>query len=128
MHVQINSVVTNTILLQFCFYSHVQKLQERIIVLQWSSLPSLEKEKWAKVLIPEMISGEDDNDDEDEDVCYPTTPLAFNSCRQFLQKPGCTFQGPENKASSVADESRILGAPSSHPKPPIPKWAFVVGM
>ena len=51
---------------QFCYYSHVQKLQDCTVVLQRSSLP-LEKEKWANVLIPDMMSSELDND-EDEDV------------------------------------------------------------
>ena len=37
-------------------------------MLQRFSLPLVEKEKWAKVLIPDTISSEDDNDDEDEDV------------------------------------------------------------
>ena len=98
-------------------------------MLKRSSLPPLEKEKWAKVLIPEMISSEDDNDDEDEDV-FVIRPLPWRSTAvdNFFKSLDAHSKGQKTKQAVRQMKSRVLGAPSSRPKPldkTIPKWAFV---
>ena len=101
-------------------------------MLQRSSLPPLEKEKWAKVLMPDMISSEDDNGDEDEDV-FVIRPLSWHSTAvdDFFKSLDAHSKGQKTKQAVRQMKNRVLGAPSSCPKPldkTIPKWAFVTGM
>lgn len=85
-------------------------------MLQRSSLPPQEKEKWAKVLIPDMMSSEDDNADEDEDV-FVIRPLPWRSTAvdNFFKSLDAHSKGQKTKQSVRQMKSRILGDPSRRP-------------
>ena len=100
--------------------------------MQRSSLPPLEKEKWAKVLIPKMISSEEDNDDDDEDV-FVIQPLPWCSTAvdNFFKSLDAHSKGQKMKQAVRQMKSRVIGAPSNRSKPlekTIPNWAFVAGL
>lgn len=102
--------------------------------LQRSSLPSGEKEKWKKVLVPEMISSEDDNEDEDEESdVFVVRPLPWRSTAvdNFFKSLDAHSKGQKTKQAVRQMKSRVLGASSSRPKPldkTIPRWAFTTGL
>ena len=102
--------------------------------MQRSSLPSGEKEKWTKVLVPEMTSSEEDNDDEEDDESdvFVVRPLPWRSTAvdNFFKGLDAHSKSRKTKQAVRQMKSRVLGAPSSRPKPldkGIPKWAFVTG-
>ena len=82
------------------------------------------------VLTPEIISSDDDNEDEDEDV-FVTRPLPWRSIAvdNFFRSLDAYSKGQKTKQAVRQMKSRVLGATSDRPKPlkSIPKWAFTTG-
>ena len=86
--------------------------------------------------MPEMISSEEDNDDEEGDESesdvFVVRPLPWRSTAvdNFFKSLDAHSKSRKTKQAVRQMKSRVLGAPSSRPKPldkGIPKWAFVAG-
>jgi hypothetical protein len=79
-----------------------------------------------------MISSEEDNDGEDDDDVFVVRPLPWRSTAvdNFFKSLDTHSKSNKTKQAVRQMKSRVLGAPSSRPKPldkTIPKWAFVTG-
>jgi hypothetical protein len=60
----------------------IQKLQERQATFNISAISGKEKEKWMKIFVPEMISSEESDDDNEDTVVIK--PLGWRSQKVFL--------------------------------------------
>ena len=104
-----------------------QKLQERIVVLQRSSLSLNDKEKWEKVLVPEMMSSEDDDDDDGEMIVIRQLPWRSSTLNNFFIKLDGQAKSQKSSQAKRQMKNRVLGSASTRPKPSsksIPQWAF----
>ena len=105
-------------------------MQERTAFLQKSTLPAGDKEKWAKVLVPEMISSEDDNDEDDDMIVVRPLPWRSLAVNNFFASLDSHTKQQKTKQARRQLKSRVLGSTSTRAKPAnqsIPKWAFQVG-
>ena len=97
-------------------------MQERITAIEQSDSSETAKEKWKEIIIPEMISSEE-SDSENEDVII-VKPLIWRS-----QKVMGTFRELDAANESTKTKQarrRVIGAvPSERSKPDnVPKWAL----
>ena len=110
------------------FFPLFQKLHERQSTLKKSTLPEKEKEKWNKVLISDLMSSEESDDENGETIIVK--PLVWRSERvtRFLHQlnekcsDSKTTQAKHRRKQCI-DSSDI----SIHPKPVmanLPSWAF----
>lgn len=106
----------------------VQKLQDRTVILNRSTLSQSIKEKWEKVLIPDMMSSEDDDDDGGgEAIIIRQLPWRSSTLNDFFLKLDMQAMSQKSSQAKRQMKRRILGSASTHPKPVekgIPQWAF----
>lgn len=103
----------------------MQKLQERMSVFQKRKYSDVDKKKWLKVLVPEMMSSEDSGDDEKNYV----KPLNWRSplVKNFFTDLDQEFHASKSAQAKRQTKGReIASEDSSRPVPTgIPGWAIV---
>ncbi len=103
----------------------IQKLHERLATLTKASGPDIEKEKWKKVLLPDVISSEE-SDIEDEGVIIIKL-LVWCSQRVSGMFRDLDDAGQQQKSGQARRQqrTRVIGTcPSTRAMPDgLPKWA-----
>ena len=91
-----------------------------------------EKEKWRKVIAIDLISSDDSDTDEEEDVMV-TRPLPWRSAHvtNFFHQLDAASLRDKTPQSRRQRKRRVEGSPSARPHPMIegiPDWAFSDGV
>lgn len=97
------------------------------MVLKKSTLSKLDKEKWEKVLIPDMMSSEDDDDEDGEVMIVRQLPWRSSILNNFFLKLDDQSKSQKSSQARRQMKRRVLGLASGRPKPvnkEIPQWAF----
>ena len=101
-------------------------MQERITAIEQSDSSETAKEKWKEIIIPEMISSEE-SDSENEDVII-VKPLIWRSQKVMgtFRELDAANESTKTKQARRQRRKRVIGAvPSERSKPDnVPKWAL----
>ena len=104
-----------------------QKLQERRSTLTKSAMSQKEKEKWGKVLVPEMMSSEE-SDVENDDV-ITVKPISWHAerVRAFLHRLDSKVTVAKSAQSKRQRKQRVESSGNSNRAKPatLPNWAVV---
>ena len=102
----------------------MQKLNERLVTFNKTTMPEKEKEKWRKVFIPQMVSSEESCDED----TIAIKPLGWRSERVdslFHKLDSEIEQGKTTQARRQKKERVISEIYSTRDPPNLPKWAVI---
>ncbi len=93
---------------------HLQKLQERQSVFSKRTYNGSDKEKWQKVLIAEMMSSEESEDDK---ILVKSLPWRSNKVRRFFYALDDQLYSEKSAQAKRQTKERIVGDVSVRTQP-----------
>ena len=104
------------------------KLEDRSTTFQRTpGVPTREREKLTKVLIPEFMSSEESCGSDDDRIALKPLPWRSSKISEFFSVLSDTAHKNKTKQAQRQTKERIIGDVSTRPKPldsSIPSWAF----
>ena len=109
------------------YYIFTQKLQERRSTLTKSAMSPKEKEKWGKVLVPEMMSSEESDVENDDIITVKPISWRAERVRTFLHRLDSKVTTAKSVQSKRQQKQRVESSENSNRVKPatLPDWAVV---
>ena len=109
-------------------YYTLQKLQVRLSTFTKSKIKDSEREKWEKVFIPEMMSSEESDPENEHNMVVKELPFRHERVTSYFHAIDVATHKTRCSQAVRQRKNRVLQGVSSRTVPPgVPKWSLKTG-
>ena len=126
-----DNLCSDHIIITFKFtsvYYALQKLQVRLSTFTKSKIKDCERKKWEKVFIPDMMSSEESDQENDHNMVVRELPFRHERVTSYFHAIDEATYKTRSSQAVRQRKNRVLQGVSSRPIPSgVPKWSLKTG-